>query len=71
MRWVVVWDEPTYQYPLLASSQEILGLPVSTDNEPGDANATVAQILIDDRDLPDNLRLRAVTEHFKLYEVVD
>jgi hypothetical protein len=71
VRWVVVWDEPKYQYPLLASSQEILGQPVSTDNEPGDAASTIAQILIQDRDLPDNLRLRAVTEHLKLYEVVD
>jgi hypothetical protein len=70
VRWVVVWDEPKYQYPLLASSQEILSLPVSTDKDPGDADATVAQILITDHDVPDNLRLRAVTPHLKLYEVV-
>jgi asparagine N-glycosylation enzyme membrane subunit Stt3 len=69
VRWVVVWDEPKYMYPLLASSQEILGLPVSTDEQPGDATATVAQILVADRDLPTNFHLRAVTQHFKLYEV--
>ena len=71
VRWVVVWDEPKYQFPLLASSQEILGQPVSTDKDPGNADSTIAQILIEDRDLPENLHLRAVTEHFKLYEVVD
>jgi hypothetical protein len=71
VRWVVVWDEPKYQYPLLASSQEILGQPVSTDDNPGDAATTIAQILVTDHDLPDNLRLRAVTPHLKLYEVVD
>jgi hypothetical protein len=69
VRWVVVWDDQLYQFPLLEKSQQILGLPVSTDEEPGDANATVAQILITDRDLPTNLHLRAVTQHFKLYEV--
>ena len=70
MRWVVVWDEPQYQYPLLASSQEILGLPVSTDENKGDADATVAQILVTDHMLPSELRLRAITPHLKLYEVV-
>jgi hypothetical protein len=70
VRWIVVWDEPKYVYPLLGSSQEILDLPVSTDEEKGDADETVAQILITDRDVPDELRLRAVTPHFKLYQVV-
>jgi hypothetical protein len=70
VRWVVVWDEPKYVYPLLGSSQEILGQDVSTDDDKGDADQTVAQILITDRDLPDELRLRAVTPHFKLYLVV-
>jgi hypothetical protein len=70
VRWVVVWDEPTYVYPLLGSSEEILGLPVSTEDNKGDADATVAQMLITDRDLPTDLRLRAVTQHFKLYEFV-
>ena len=70
VRWVVVWDEPTYVYPLLGSSQEILGLPVSTEDKKGDADSTVAQTLITDHDVPDNLRLRAVTPHLKLYEVL-
>lgn len=70
VRWVVVWDEPTYVYPLLGSSQEILGQQVSTDEDKGDADETMAQILITDRDVPDELRLRAVTPHFKLYQVV-
>jgi hypothetical protein len=71
VRWVVVWDEPKYVYPLLGSSQEILDLQVSTDEDKGDADETVAQILITDRDVPDEFRLRAVTPHFKLYQVVD
>jgi hypothetical protein len=71
VRWVVVWDDSYYQYPLLAQCQQILDLPVSTDKTPGNAAATVAQVLITDRDVPDNLRLRAVTPHLKLYEVVD
>jgi len=71
VRWVVVWDEPRYVYPLLGSSQEILGLPVSTDREPGNADSTLAQLLITDRGVPrDLLRLRAVTNHFKLYEYI-
>jgi hypothetical protein len=71
VRWVVVWDEPTYVYPLLGSSQEILGLAPSTDKEPGDADATIAQRLVTDQHVPDDLlQLRAVTPHFKLYEVV-
>jgi hypothetical protein len=69
VRWVVVWDEPTYVYPLLGSSQEILGEPASTDQNKGDADATVAQTLVTDNDVPAELRLRAVTTHFKLYQV--
>ncbi len=71
VRWVVAWDEPTYVYPLLGSSQEILGLPPSTEKEPGNAESTVAQMLVTDHNVPgDLLRLRAVSPHFKLYEVV-
>jgi hypothetical protein len=70
VRWVVVWDEPKYVYPLLGSSQEILGEPASTDQDKGDADSTVAQTLVTDNDVPAELRLRAVTEHFKLYQVV-
>ncbi len=72
VRWVVVWDEPTYVYPLLGSSQEILGQAPSTEKEPGNADATIAQMLVTDQHVPgDLLRLRAVTPHFKLYEVVE
>ena len=72
VRWVVVWDEPTYVYPLLESSQEILGLPLSTEDNPANAGSTVAQMLIAARNVPgDLLRLRAVTQHCKLYEVVE
>jgi hypothetical protein len=70
VRWVVVWDEPKYVYPLLGSSQEILGEEVSTDQKKGDADATVAQTLVTDSDVPSELRLRAVTTHFKLYQVL-
>jgi hypothetical protein len=69
VRWIVVWDEKKYQYPLLASSQEILGLPVSTDENKGDAESTVADILVNDRAVPSYLHLRAVTPHLKLYQV--
>jgi hypothetical protein len=68
VRWVVVWEEHKYQYPLLASSQEILGLPASTDQDKGDADATVAQILVTDHEVPTNLHLRAITPHLRLYE---
>jgi hypothetical protein len=70
VRWVVVWDEPKYVYPLLGSSQEILGEAASTDENKGDADATVAQTLVTDNDVPAELRLRAVTQHFKLYQVL-
>jgi hypothetical protein len=66
---VVVWDEKKYQYPLLASSQEILGLPVSTDDEKGDADDTVAQVLVTDHGVPTDFHLRAITPHLKLYEI--
>jgi hypothetical protein len=69
VRWVVAWDDSQYQYPLLGSSQEILGQPVSTDENKGDAESTMAQILVTDRDVPPDLHLRAVTPHLKLYEV--
>jgi hypothetical protein len=72
VRWVVAWDDPTYAFPLLRSSQQILGLPQSTDESPGNAESTIAQFLIEDRAVPrDILQLRAVSPHFKLYEVVD
>ncbi len=68
VRWVVVWDEPTYEYPVLNSARGILGLPYVSDDNKGDADSTMAQILITDQDLPTSLHLRGVTNQFKLYE---
>jgi hypothetical protein len=68
VRWVVVWDTPEYQYPVLNASLGILGQPQVSDDDPGDAEQTVAQMLIEDRYLPTALQLRAVVEQFKLYE---
>jgi hypothetical protein len=70
VRWVVVWDDPVYEYPLLNSSRGILGLPDASDDAKGDADSTVAQILISDQSLPTSLRLRGVTPQLKLYEYV-
>lgn len=77
VRWVVVYDDQTvyngqqYVYPLLNSSRQILGLPAYSMDENADkkeASQTVAQTLIADRFVPTSLRLRAVTQQFKLYE---
>jgi len=68
VRWVVVWDDPVYEYPLLNSSRGILGLPYASDEAKGDADSTVAQVLISDQNLPTSLRLRGVTAQIKLYE---
>ena len=68
VRWIVVWDERKYVYPLLDSSQEILAEPISSDENKGDADATVAQVLVTDHQIPTDLQLRAVTDHLKLYE---
>ncbi len=68
VRWIVVWDDPYRVYPVLDTSQAILGLPVATDRDPGNAEETVAQLLIEDRYLPTSLHLRAVVQGFKLYE---
>ena len=70
VRWVVVWDDQRYVYPLLDSSQQILGLPAYTDDDAKVAEATVAQVLIEDRDVPSWLRLRGVTPQMKLYEYI-
>ena len=70
VRWVVVWDDPIYEYPLLNSSRGILGLPYASDDAKGDAESTIAQVLIADRYLPRMLRLRGVTPQIKLYEYV-
>jgi hypothetical protein len=68
VRWVVVWDDSRLVYPVLSNSQSILGLPQATDDEPGDAEQSVAQMLIEDRLVPTALQLRAVVDQFKLYE---
>ena len=74
VRWVVVWDDSNLVYPVLGNSQRILGLPRASDDDPGDAEQTVAQMLIEDRIVPTALQLRGVVEErqlgqkFKLYE---
>jgi hypothetical protein len=76
VRWIVAWDDQTvydgqqYVYPLLNSSRGILGLPAYSDDDAQNAEATVAQVLIEDRDVPSWLRLRGVTPQLKLYEYV-
>jgi hypothetical protein len=72
VRWVVVWDDPVYDYPLLNSSRGILGLPYASEDDKGDADATVAQILIADQPgtVPADFQLRGVTALMKLYEFV-
>lgn len=70
VRWVVVFDEPAYEYPLLNTSRGILGLPYVSDDAKDDADSTVAQLLIADQFLPTSLRLRGVTSQLKLYEFV-
>jgi len=70
VRWVVAWDNPVYEYPLLDSSRGILGLPSYSDDDRKEAEATVAQVLIEDQDLPTAMHLRGVTPQLKLYEYV-
>jgi hypothetical protein len=70
VRWVVVYDDPVYEYPLLNSSRGILGLPYASDDDKGDADSTVAQILVSDEYLPTSLHLRGITPQLKLYEYV-
>ncbi len=68
VRWVVVMDDPAYQYPLVNTSRGILGLPFYTDDDKDDVDSTVGQILVTDRMVPTSLQLRAVTPQLKLYE---
>jgi len=70
VRWIVVWDEPQYVYPLLNSSRQILGEPAFSEDDERDAEATIAQVLIEDRDVPTWMKLRGVTPQMKLYEYV-
>ena len=76
VRWIVAWDDQTvyngrqYVYPLLNSSRQILGEPPYGDNDTAVAEATVTQVLTEDRDVPRWLHLRGVTPQLKLYEYV-
>ena len=68
VRWIVVWDDPQMVYPLLDNSRQILGQPPYSDDDGNLAEATVTQVLVEDRDVPSWLRLRGVTPQMKLYE---
>jgi hypothetical protein len=71
VRWVVVFDDPRLENPLLNTSREVLGLPRITDDDPpSEVDATVAHTLITDRFVPTWLQLRSVTDQLKLYEYV-
>jgi len=76
VRWVVVWDDQTVYngqqmiYPLLNSSRQILGAQPYGDGTEREAESTVAQVLIEDRDVPTWMHLRGVTSQLKLYEYV-
>ena len=70
VHWVVVYDDPGFEYPLLNTARGILGLPFYTEESKGEADATVTQILLTDRFVPTSFHLRAVTSQFKLYEYV-
>jgi hypothetical protein len=71
VRWVVVSDDPAYEYPLLNISRRILGLPpLNEDDDARAASVTVAQTLVTDHFVPTWLQLRAVTPQLKLYEYV-
>jgi hypothetical protein len=70
VRWIVVWDDPRLYYPVLNKALDILGQPIITDDERGDAGGTVAQMLVEDHLLPTAFHLRSVVEGMKLYEYV-
>jgi hypothetical protein len=71
VRWVVVYDDPKLEYPLLNTSRGILGLPMFTYEDSKDqADRSVAQTLNTDTFVPTWLRLRGVTQDLKLYEYV-
>jgi hypothetical protein len=70
VRWVVVSDDPAYEYPLLNISRRILSLPIYTDDDAPEAGKSIAQILITDQFVPTWLQLRSVTDQLKLYEYV-
>jgi len=68
VRWIVVWDDPAYEYPLLRTSLGMLGLPEVSEDAKGNADTMVGQLLITDHYLPTAIHLRAVTPNLKLYE---
>jgi hypothetical protein len=68
VRWIVVWDNPAYEFPLLRTSLGMLGLPLVSEDARGNADSTVAQLLLVDHYLPTSIHLRAVTPNLKLYE---
>jgi hypothetical protein len=71
VKWIVVFDDPTLEYPVLNTSRGILGLPFYTYEDSADAaSGTVAQTLITDQYVPTWLHLRGVTQQMKLYEYV-
>jgi hypothetical protein len=68
VRWIVVWDDPRYELPVLNTSLGVLGEPQVTYESPGNAGNTVVQMLIADKFLPTSIKLRGVAEQMKLYE---
>jgi hypothetical protein len=72
VRWVVVYDDQDFIYPVLNNSRQILGLDLYSDSgaDKQEADLTVWQTLINDEDeyIPHDLRLRAVVQKFKLFE---
>jgi len=68
VRWVVVYDDNLYEYPLVNTSRGILGLPFYDEHSKDEADTTISQSLIADHFVPTSLRLRAVTPNLKLYE---
>ena len=69
VRWIVVFDSPAVNYPILNNSRAILGLPPYNEDSP-EADATVVQLLIKDQLVPTSFRLAGITPNFKLYEYV-
>jgi len=70
VRWIVTWDNPVFVYPLLNNSRQILGQPTYSDDDRSLAERTVAEVLVEDSDVPTWIRLRNVTPQLKLYEYV-
>jgi hypothetical protein len=70
VRWIMVYDDQDYIYPVLNNSRQILGLSPYSDDDKQVVDVTVWQTLINDKDqyIPHDIRLRAVTQKFKLYE---